>query len=99
MRRVRPTAVSNAVALDLTAREVEEVEARLARGSREVGDADRVPRVDLVLIERSLGAGEQLRINAGGSRGSEKLLRLRAKWRQRIASKRLRPVAPPRQKT
>ena len=73
MRWVRTTAVTHAVALDLTAREVDQVEARLARRLREVGDADRVAGVDLMLVERGLGAGEQLRIDAGGSRRGQDL--------------------------
>ena len=66
MRRVRTAAVGDAMAFDLAAGEVDDMEARLARRPGEVGDADRVARVDLVLVERGLGAGEQLRVDAGG---------------------------------
>ena len=40
------------------------MEARLARRLREVDDTDGVARIDLVLVERGLGAREQLRIDA-----------------------------------
>src|SRR6185503_2230267 len=63
MRGVRPAAMADEMALDGAVLQVDEVEARLARRPREVGDPDRVARPDLVLVERGLGAGEQLRID------------------------------------
>jgi len=73
--------VTDEVALHRPVLEVDKVEALLARWAREVGDADHVARPDLVLVERCLGAGEQLRINAHG-RGRR--LRLGRNGRQRI---------------
>ena len=68
MLGVRAAAVGDAVAVDLAAGEVDEVEARLARRLARSRRSPIVSRArDLVLVERRLGASEQLRIDAGGS--------------------------------
>src|SRR5258705_4250081 len=63
---VGTAAVRDQMALDAAVDQIDEVETRLARGEREIDHAHGVARPDLVRIERGLGAGEQLRIDAGG---------------------------------
>ena len=81
--------MGDAVALDLAAGEIDEVEAWLARRLGEVGDADRIASGNLMLIQRRLRAGEQLRVDSGRSRRRQDLrLWLRLERRERIARRR-----------
>jgi len=57
-------AMGNAIAVDLAVLQVDDVKARVARRKREIDDADRVARPDLMNVERGFRLGEQGRVNA-----------------------------------
>jgi hypothetical protein len=56
--------MGDVIALDLAVAEVDDVEAPLARGTREVGDADEIAGGDAVRIQGRAGALEQVRVDA-----------------------------------
>jgi phosphoribosylglycinamide formyltransferase 2 len=98
MLRIGAAAVAHEMALDRAVLKIDHVEARLARGAREIGDSDGVARPHLVLVERGLRTSEQLRIDSdrrGGSlrlrgRGGERVGRAGRGLRDQEARKRLR---------
>ena len=80
MHGIRAAAVGNAMALDATIKQVDQMEARVPRGDREIDDADHVvmAHIGAACVERGLGAGEQLRVDASWR------LRAEIKRRQRV---------------
>ena len=75
MVRIGAAAMRDTEAVDLAVAEVDDVEARIARGHREVDDADIVASRDAMLVERRLRLGEELRVDSARSARSERLLR------------------------
>ena len=73
---VGAAAVRDAMAFDMAAQQVDDMETRLARGEREIDDPNRVAKRTIgCRVERRLGALEQRGIDAGGSRLAPPALR------------------------
>ena len=85
--------MADAVAFDLAAGEIDEMEARLARRLGEVGDGDRVAGIDAMLVDRRLGAGIDV---MGVRRPREQVRGSALEWARPRAVAVARPLAQPR---